>query len=62
MKPEILAHAPLLVACLPALEEAFTVHRTFDAADPEAQPRHGLARIEELRVGARNLFRVMCTA
>jgi len=33
VKEEILALAPMLMACMPALEDAYTVHRVFEIAD-----------------------------
>jgi lactate dehydrogenase-like 2-hydroxyacid dehydrogenase len=36
MKPEILMPAPMLQSCMDALDAAFTVHKPFAAADPEA--------------------------
>jgi lactate dehydrogenase-like 2-hydroxyacid dehydrogenase len=36
MKPEILMPAPMLQSCMDALDAAFTVHKPFEAADPDA--------------------------
>lgn len=37
MKPDVLMLGPMLPSCMEALDEAFSVHRLWEAADPEAK-------------------------
>jgi lactate dehydrogenase-like 2-hydroxyacid dehydrogenase len=50
MKPEILMPAPMLQSCMDALDAAFTVHKTFEAADPDAAVAAVASRVRGMAV------------
>jgi lactate dehydrogenase-like 2-hydroxyacid dehydrogenase len=51
MKPEILMPGPMLPSCMDALDEAFTVHRLWQAADPEALLAEVAPRVRAIATG-----------
>lgn len=65
MKPEILACAPMLEVCMPALEAAYTVHKLYEAADPDAVLAEVAPRIAAIATdgayGASNAMIDACT-